>query len=100
MSKDELLFDFNDARKTWSTDKKSKRKKTNKGRSVSSFIFVREECDGWRLFTVCLGCEQPAGHRLLKKKPWPIEKFLFDTKQEAEENAEALAAYLGIKINE
>ena len=94
MSEDELLFDFNDVRKAWSPTNKSERKKKNGGSSVSSSVVVREECDGWRLFTVCFGCEHPAGHRLLKRKPWPIDRFVFDTEEEANEAAEKLRAYL------
>ena len=59
---------------------------------------VREHTDGWRLFTAAFGRELPAGHRLFKKEPWPIDRFTFSTKQEANDAAEALAKYLGTKV--
>ena len=59
---------------------------------------VRKHSDGWRLFTVAFGREQPAGHRLLKKEPWPVDRFTFPTKEEANDAAEALAKYLGTKL--
>jgi hypothetical protein len=40
----------------------------------------------------------PAGSRLLKAKPWPIDRFIFDTEEEAKDAAEALAQYLGTKV--
>ena len=94
MSEDELFFDLNDSRKP------AEKPKRNKGgrRSVSSVITIREHTDGWRLFTVAFGREQPAGHRLFKKEPWPIDRFTFSTKQEANDAAEALAKYLGTKV--
>ena len=59
---------------------------------------VREHTDGWRLFTVAFDREQPAGSRLLKKEPWPIDRFVFPTQEEANDAAEALAKYLGTKV--
>jgi len=42
----------------------------------------------------------PAGSRLLKGQPWPIDRFIFDTEEEAKDAAEALAKYLGTQITE
>ena len=96
MSEDELLFDLNDSRRP------AEKPKRNKGgrRSVSSVITIREHTDGWRLFTVAFGREQPAGHRLLKHQPWPIDQFSFQTKEEAINAAESLAKYLGTTFKE
>jgi hypothetical protein len=96
MSEDELFFDLNDSRKP------AEKPKRNKGgrRSVSSVITIREHTDGWRLFTVAFGREQPAGRRLLKQQPWPIDQFSFQTKEEAINAAEALAKYLGTTFKE
>ena len=54
-----------------------------------------EEANGWRLYTVGDCGVLPAGGRLLKAEPWPIDGFIFDTKQDATDAAEALAEYLG-----
>ena len=90
MSEDELFFDFNDASRP-----AEKPKRNSGGRhAVTSAITVREHTDGWRLFTVAFGRAQPAGHRLLKKQPWPIDRFVFDTEEEAIEAAEQLRNYL------
>jgi len=37
----------------------------------------------------------PAGFRLLKTEPWPIDRFDYSTKTEALIAAEKLAKYLG-----
>ena len=95
MSEDELFFDLNDSRKP---AEKPRRNKGGGRRSVTSAITVREHTDGWRLFTVAFDREQPAGHRLLKKEPWPVDRFTFPTKEEANDAAEALAKYLGTKL--
>ena len=50
------------------------------------------------MFTVAFDREQPAGSRLLKKEPWPIDRFVFPTQEEANDAAEALAKYLGTKV--
>ena len=42
----------------------------------------------------------PAGGRLLRGKPWPVEQFTFEDEEEANKNAEALAAYLGTTVEE
>ena len=42
----------------------------------------------------------PAGGRLLRAKPWPVDRFIFEDEKEANENAEALAAYLGTTVEE
>ena len=95
MSEDELFFDLNDASRP---AEKPRRNKGGGRRSVTSAITVREHTDGWRLFTVAFGREQPAGRRLLKQQPWPIDQFSFQTKKEANDAAEALAKYLGTKV--
>ena len=94
MSEDELFFDLNDASRP-----AEKPKRNSGGRhAVTSAITVREHTDGWRLFTVAFDREQPAGSRLLKKEPWPIDRFVFPTQEEANDAAEALAKYLGTTV--
>jgi len=41
----------------------------------------------------------PAGFRLLKSEPWPVDQFVFDTREEAIKAAEKLAKYLGTTTN-
>jgi len=89
------FFDFNDSRKPV---EKLPRSNKGKGRSFDSVVIVKQEADVWRLFTVSFGREQPAGGRLLKKEPWPIDRFTFSNKEEANDAAEALAKYLGTKF--
>ena len=91
MSEDELFFDFNDEHKP---KHKPERNKTGNRRSVSSDVIISEHAEGWQLCTSCMGSVHPAGFRLLKKKPWPIDRFVFDTQEEANEAAEKLRAYL------
>jgi len=91
MSEDDLFFDFNDEHKP---KHKPERNKTGNRRSVSSDVIIREHAEGWQLCTICMGSVQPAGRRLLKRKPWPIDRFVFDTQEEANEAAEKLRAYL------
>lgn len=91
MSEDELFFDFNDSSKP---KHKPERNKTGNRRSVSSDVIIREHAEGWQLCTICMGSVHPAGHRLLKRKPWPIDRFIFDTEEEANEAAEKLRSYL------
>ena len=95
MSEDELFFDFNDSQRP---TEKPKRNQGGGRRSVASAIIVRKHADCWRLFTVAFDREQPAGSRLLKKEPWPVDRFIFQTKEEANDAAEALAKYLGTKV--
>ena len=92
MSEDDLFFDFNDEQKP---KHKPERNKTGNRRSVSSDVIIREHAEGWQLCTICMGSVHPAGHRLLKGQPWPIERFIFDNKEEATDAAKALAEYLG-----
>jgi hypothetical protein len=89
------FFELNDSQKP--VDKPRKEKSGGR-RSINSAIIVKEEADVWRLFTVAFGREQPAGGRLLKHEPWPVDRFTFSTKQEANDAAEALAKYLGTKF--
>jgi hypothetical protein len=90
---DELLFDFNDE-----ITNRPKRRKVSKGRPNTSNVAVIEEADGWRLYTVGDCGVLPAGSRLLRAKPWPVDRFIFDTEEEAREAAEKLAAYLGTDV--
>jgi len=69
-------------------------------RTFDSAIAVRKGDDGWRLYTIGACGVLPAGGRLLKAKPWPIDRFIFDTEEEAREAAEALASYLGTSFQE
>ena len=94
MSEDELFFDFNDEI-TNPPSESPKRKRRAGSRSVTSSIAIKEHTDGWRLHTVGDCGVLPAGSRLFRKEPWPIDRFIFDTEEEAREAAEALAAYLG-----
>ena len=71
---------------------KPKRRKPGK-REVDSSITYRKDADGWRLYTVGACGVLPAGSRLLKGQPWPIDRFVFNTEEEAMESAQALAKY-------
>ena len=68
------------------------------GRTFTSKITVRKAVGGWQLCTIGECGLLPAGGRLLKAKPWPIDRFTFDTEGEAREAAEKLAAYLGTNL--
>ena len=57
-------------------------------------IGVEEQDGGWRLLAVGELGVLPAGPRLLKSEPWPIEKFVYETEAEANKAAEKLARYL------
>ncbi len=94
MSEYELLFDFNDEN-TSRPKEAAKRRKASGGRSNTSDVAIMEEPEGWRLYTVGDCGVLPAGSRLLKGQPWPIDRFIFDTEEEAKDAAEALASYLG-----
>lgn len=75
-------------------------KKGSGGRGFSSKIGLRKTVGGWRLFTISSLGLLPAGGRLLKGKPWPVDRFIFEDEEEAKKNAEALAAYLGTTVEE
>ena len=75
-------------------------KKGAGGRSFTSTIAVRKAVGGWRLCTISAVGVSPAGGRLLKSKPWPVDRFIFENEEEAKKNAEALAAYLGTTVEE
>ena len=60
---------------------------------VQSDSDVSGGCTPWETAVYC-----PLGSRLLKAKPWPIDRFIFDTEGEAKDAAEALAQYLGTKV--
>ncbi len=58
-------------------------------------VWVRAELfGGFQLMTKSMLGNHPAGGRLLKAEPHPIEKFSFDNKMEADEAAEKLQEYL------
>ena len=97
MPESEQFFDFRDTRKPV---EKIRRKDGGGRKSVNSVITIKKQSDGWRLFTVAFGREQPAGSRLLKRQPWPIDQFSFQTQEEAINAAEALAKYLGTTFKE
>ena len=97
MSEDELFFDFNDEIANRPSEV-PKRNKAAGRRSFTSSITVMEKADGWRLHTDGDCGVLPAGSRLLKAKPWPIDRFIFDTEEEAKHAAEALAQYLGTQV--
>ena len=90
----ELFFDFNDQTANRPSEAPERRKASG-GRSHTSNVAVVEEPEGWRLYTVGDCGVLPAGSRLLRAKPWPVDRFIFDTKQDATDAAEALAEYLG-----
>ena len=79
------------------TGPKDRRRRAG-SRTFDSTIAVHKDDDGWRLYTVGACGLLPAGGRLLKAKPWPIDRFTFDTEGEAREAAEKLAAYLGSPV--
>jgi len=59
-----------------------------------------EELSGvWRLMAFSTMGASPAGFRLLKSEPWPVDQFVFDTREEAIKAAEKLAKYLGTTTN-
>ena len=60
---------------------------------VQSDSDVSGGCTPWETAVYC-----PLGSRLLKAKPWPIDRFVFDTEEEAREAAEKLVAYLGTNL--
>ena len=68
------------------------------GRAFDSKITIRKAVAGWQLCTDGACGVLPAGGRLLRGKPWPIDRFIFDTKQDATDAAEKLAAYLGTNL--
>ena len=70
------------------------------GRAFDSKITIRKAVAGWQLCTDGVCGVLPAGGRLLRGKPWPIDRFIFDTKGEAREAGEALATYLGTSFQE
>ena len=94
MFEDELFFDFNDESAN-PPSKSPKRKRRAGSRPFTSSIAIKKHPDGWRLYTVGDCGVLPAGSRLLKGQPWPIDRFIFDTEDEAREAGEALATYLG-----
>ena len=96
MSENDLFFDFNDAASGPSESPKRKRGAGN--RPFTSSIAINEHTDGWRLHTGGDCGVLPAGSRLLKGQPWPIDRFIFDTEEEAKTAAEALAQYLGTQV--
>ena len=71
---------------------KPKRRKPGK-REVDSSITYRKDADGWRFYTVGACGVLPAGSRLLKGQPWPIDRFVFNTEEETLEAAQAMAKY-------
>ena len=77
---------------------KPKRRKPGK-REVDSSITYRKDADGWRFYTVGACGVLPAGSRLLKGQPWPIDQFVFNTEEESLEAAQALAKYHKTKFN-
>ena len=93
----ELFFDFNDQTANRPSEA-PERRKVSGGRAHTSNIAVVEEPEGWRLYTVGDCGVLPAGSRLLKGQPWPIDRFIFDTEEEAKHAAEALAQYLGTQV--
>ena len=80
------------------TCKSPKRKRRAGNRPFTSSIAIKAHLDGWRLHTVGDCGVLPAGGRLLKGQPWPIDRFIFDTEEEAKDAAEALAQYLGTQV--
>ena len=97
MFEDELFFDFNDESAS-PPSKSPKRKRRAGSRPFTSSIAIKEHADGWRLHTVGDCGVLPAGSRLLKSQPCPIDRFIFDTEEEAKDAAEALAKYLGTQV--
>ena len=96
---DELFFDFNDEIERQPKEA-SARRVASGGRPHTSKITVMEETGGWRLHTVGDCGVLPAGSRLFRKEPWPIDRFIFDTEEEAREAGEALASYLGTSFQQ
>lgn len=95
----ELFFDFNDQTANRPSEAPERRKASG-GRAHTSNVAVVEEPEGWRLYTVGDCGVLPAGSRLLRAKPWPVDRFIFDTEEEAREAGEALATYLGTSFQE
>ena len=79
------------------TGPKDRRRRAG-SRTFDSKITVRKAVAGWQLCTDGACGVLPAGGRLLRGKPWPIDRFIFDTEEEAREAAEKLAAYLGTDV--
>ena len=97
MFENDLFSDYNNGNAN-PPSKSPKRKRGAGNRPFTSSIAIKEHTDGWRLHTVGDCGVLPAGSRLLKAKPWPIDRFIFDTEEKAKHAAEALAQYLGTQV--
>lgn len=87
------LFQVNEEKRT-----KSKKRKIAT-RPIKSQIVVRQTDNGWKLFTRYAGALSPAGPRLFRSQPWPIDRFSFgDDQSAAKQAAEKLAEYLGTEV--
>ena len=65
-----------------------------RGRPFDSKITVRKTAAGWQLCTDGACGVLPAGSRLLRHKPWPVDRFMFEDKDEAIKAGQVLAEYL------
>ena len=88
------LFSLTNIEGSGRKENRTQGSRKQRGRPFDSKITVRKTVAGWQLCTDGACGVLPAGSRLLRHKPWPVDRFKFEDKDEAIEAGQALAEYL------